>query len=142
MDGECAHYACNKAVEADYRCMTIKNERVTCKNCIKIIRKKNARYSDFTSSMIGLGVSAGVMGLMMGGMNKMFGLNDDKSNLKEMMNGMVQGFLEHYEFKVEDLKDKIKTLEEEKKRAEEERDRTKERYEEAMEMLGKHNKKK
>ena len=143
-DGK-AYYACNQAVEADYRNMTIKRERITCKNCINISKKKNKHNDALTQSMLGLGLGAamiGAMSSMMFGGNKMFGLNDDKGNLKEMMNGMVQGFLEHFEFKIDDLKDRIKKLEEDKKRAEEDRDATKERYDEAMEMLDKNNKKK
>lgn len=140
MDGEKAHYACNKAVSADHKKMTIKNERVTCKNCIKIIKKQNPLMQSMMGSIIGLGAISALTG-MFGG-NKMFGLNDDKGNLKELMNGMVQGFLEHFEYKIEDLKEKIQRLEKEKKEAEEDRNDWKERYEEAMEMLDKNNKKK
>jgi len=142
MDGERAHYACNKAVGADYRNMTIKRERVTCKNCIKILNKKNKHSDTLNTSLLGLGLGTGMIGMMMGVGNKMFGLNDDKGNLKEMMSGMTEGFLSYFEYRIDDQKEKIQRLKEEKGQIEKERDDWKERYEEAMEMLDKNNKKK
>ena len=38
---------------------------------------------DIGNNLVGLGMSAGIIGMLMGGMNKMFGINDDKGNLKE-----------------------------------------------------------
>ena len=92
---------------------------------------------DIGNNLVGLGMSAGIIGMLMGGMNKMFGINDDKGNLKEMVSGIVQGFLEHFEFKIDDLQDKVKELTKEKKEAEEDAGNWKQRYDEVMEQLEK-----
>lgn len=130
-DGERGYYACNKAVGADYRNMTLNKSKITCENCKRKIKNPLTEY------LAMMGITAGIGAMMIGGMSKMFGLNDDKGNLKEMTSGLVQGFLEHFEYKIEDLKDQVKRLEEEKKDLEEEKDRYKEQYEDALEMLEK-----
>ena len=53
---------------------------------------------------------------MLGGMNKMFELNDEKTPQKlaqEMMAGAVRGILEHFEFKMDDLKRDVERKSEE-----------------------------
>lgn len=126
------HYACNHAVGADYRHMTLNKSKVTCKNCRKKIRK-----NPLTESIAMMGITAGVGAMMLGGIGKMFGLNDDKGNLKEMMSGMVQGFLEHYEYKLDTLREDLKEKKQECERLKQDKESLQERYDEVIEMLEK-----
>jgi hypothetical protein len=97
------------------------------------MKKEKPKMSALDSSLIGLGVSAGLMGTKLGGMmGKMFGLNDEKTPQKlaeEMMAGAVRGILEHFEYKLDEQKRQIERMIEEKIKIEDERDSLKEQLE-------------
>ena len=74
--------------------------------------KKNTLIDTLIPSVVGIGV----LGALMGGMNKMFGLNDEKTPQKlaeEMMAGAIRGILEHFEYKMDDLKRDVERKSEE-----------------------------
>ena len=96
------------------------------------MKKEKPKMSALDSSLIGLGVSAGVIGIIGGMMGKMFGLNDEKTPQKlaeEMMAGAVRGILEHFEYKLDEQKRQIERMIEEKTKIEDERDSLKEQLE-------------
>ena len=66
-----------------------------------------------TSPMLGIALTAGVVGMLMGVMNKMFGNTEKipKGVVKELMEGVVSGLMEHFEMKIEDLKSDVERLE-------------------------------
>jgi len=95
-------------------------------------KKQKPKGSALLDTLIPLGVTAGVMGLVGGMMNKMFGLNDEKTPQKlaeEMMAGAVRGILEHFEYKLDEQKRLIERLIEEKTKIETERDTLREQLE-------------
>lgn len=96
------------------------------------MKKEKPKMSALDSSLIGLGVSAGLMGIIGGMMGKMFGLNDEKTPQKlaeEMMAGAVRGILEHFEYKLDEQKRQIERMIEEKTKIEDERNLLKEQLE-------------
>jgi hypothetical protein len=69
--------------------------------------KKKPLIDSLSSLAIPAIVSGGILSYVLGGMNKMFGLGDEKTPQKlaeEMMAGAVRGILEHFEYKLDDLK--------------------------------------
>jgi len=68
------------------------------------MKKQN---QSLTKGLTMLGLTAGVTGMLLGGMSKMFGLNDEKTPQKlaqEMMAGAVEGILNHFEWKMDEQK--------------------------------------
>jgi uncharacterized protein YaaN involved in tellurite resistance len=83
------------------------------------------------AGMVNIGVGAALIGLL-GGMMKMFG-NDEKTPQKlaeEMMAGAIRGILEHFEYKIDELK-------RDNERKAEEIGQLKERAEQLQEMITK-----
>ena len=63
---------------------------------------------DFATASIGLG--------LVGGMMKMFGLDNEKTPqqlAKEMMAGAIEGILNHFEYQIDNLKRQIESNQEE-----------------------------
>lgn len=81
-------------------------------------KKKKSIFDDskLSSSLTLMGATGGIGAMLLGGMSKMFGLNDEKTPQKlaeEMMAGAVRGILEHFEFKLDDLKRDVEMKSEE-----------------------------
>ena len=85
-------------------------------------------------------VSIGVLGALMGGMNKMFGMNDEKTPQKlaeEMMAGAVRGILEHFEYRMDDLKRDVERKQEELTKLKDENDNLKSENQGFKDAIGK-----
>lgn len=94
--------------------------------------KKNKKQSKISDSLLGLGLSAGLLGGLTGligdNMKGMFGddILDMERVVKSIAHGNIQGILEHFDFERDELKRRIKTLEERCERLKEELDKEKE----------------
>lgn len=117
----CGHYDKDHNLKGDKLC--------THKDCIC----PGYRY-DLSASLGMLGITAGMTGLlgsmMLGGMNKMFGMGsgDVEIKAKDVMFVMIDGFMGYYQEKEAE----IKLLQEELEKVKDELERKKEHYDDAM----------
>jgi len=80
-------------------------------------KQNKEKHSTLDDSLIGLGMIGLTTGLMMnaiGGLNKMFGENNSipKGVVKELMEGVMEGLMLHFQNQIYDLKYENKTLQE------------------------------
>jgi len=71
-----------------------------------IEKKKKIKCSTLNDAMVGLGVFGAMTGLMtnlLGG-NKMFGENVPQGVIREIMQGVMDGLVTHFELQIDDLK--------------------------------------
>ena len=78
-------------------------------------KKDKSKHSTLSDALIGLstvGVAVGIMGNILGGMNKMFGESNSipKGVVKELIEGVMDGLMGHFESKIYDLKSEIEKL--------------------------------
>jgi len=76
-------------------------------------KPKEKSISKLVGGLASVGISSGLMLAALGGMNKMFGMEGEKSPQKlaeEMMAGAVRGILDHFEWKLDEQKRVIEKL--------------------------------
>lgn len=77
-------------------------------------KKEKPIVSSFGSIVAPLLVTTGLAAMLAGGMSKMFGTSEiPKGVVKEMMEGVMDGLLGHFEYKIDELKRDKKKLTEE-----------------------------
>jgi len=103
------------------------------------MKKKKSIFesSKLTSSFTSLAVMGSITGLMLGGINKMFGTSEiPKGVVKELMEGVMDGLVFHFDGKIQDLKEENKKLGERCQELEESNERLKEENEGWKEQIG------
>ena len=100
-------------------------------------KKEKPAISNLGTGLAMLGLTAGLSGMILGGMNKMFGEREQipKGVVKEMMHGImagVQDMIAEKDYDIKDLQEKLERKENDLKEVKEERDAIQRRYDELM----------
>lgn len=103
----------------------------------KVGTPKTRSLDSLSTGVAMLGATAGLTGLLLGGLNKMFGQQEQipKGVVKELMHGImagVQDMIAEKDYDIKDLKEKLERNENDLKEVKEERDAIQRRYDELM----------
>lgn len=94
------------------------------------------KSNPFLTLGLGMATTGGIIGMLIGGMNKMAGLFREEDTprklAKDMMAGAVEGILEHFEWKMDELKRENERVVNNNADLIKDRDMFKEKYEELL----------
>jgi len=83
--------------------------------------------NNILNSLLPAITTVGIMGAVMGGLNKMFGTNEiPKGVVKELMEGIMEGLIYHFQGTIDDQKREIENLQEQRDKLEVENEKLKE----------------
>lgn len=95
-------------------------------------KDKVVRNEDLASTIVGLGLTTMMSGALLGGMNKMFGMDEKipKGVVRELVQGVMDGLIDHFQYQIDELKRQNERLE----RKVEELEPWERRYKELLEV--------